>query len=45
MSKRVKIDVYLTKEHKEIIRKKASKLDLSLSDYLRLKGLGRLKDD
>ena len=45
MSPRVKIDVYLRKEDKEIIKKKASKLDLSLSDYLRLKALDRIKED
>jgi hypothetical protein len=44
MPDRVKIDVYLTKEHKAIIKKKAAKLDMSLSDYLRLKALEKIND-
>jgi hypothetical protein len=45
MSSRVKIDVYLRKEDKAKIKKKALKLDLSLSDYLRLKALDKIKED
>ena len=44
MSKgKVKIDVYLTEEHKKIIQKKAKELGLSDSDYMRLKALDKLK--
>ena len=45
MSKRVKIDVYLSKHHKEEIQKRAKNLDLSLSDYLKLKALDLLKEN
>ena len=44
MQKRYKIDVYLSKEHKEIIRKKADKFGLSISDYVKLKSLDILKE-
>jgi len=42
--KRIKIEVYLTAEDKSEIQKRANKLDISLSDYLKLKALNRLKD-
>jgi hypothetical protein len=42
---KVKIDVYLSKEHKEEILKRANKLGLSLSDYMKLKALDKLKDE
>ena len=45
MSKREKIDVYLTKEYKREIQKRASKVDLSLSDYLKLKALNKLNEE
>ncbi len=43
MPLRVKIDVYLTKEQKKLIEIEAKKLDISLSDYLKLTGLGVIK--
>mgnify|MGYP002725625438 CR=1 FL=1 len=45
MSKRVKIDVYLTEKHKKEIQKRAEKLDLSLSDYVKLKALDLIKGE
>ena len=42
--KKVKIDVYLVKEHKKQIQQRADKMDLSLSDYMRLKALDMLKE-
>ena len=45
MSKRTKIDVYLSKDHKQEIQKKASSLDLSLSDYMKLKALDLLTEN
>jgi hypothetical protein len=45
VTNRVKIDVYLTKEQKKVIERKAKKLDVSLSDYLKLKALGVLEDE
>ena len=45
MSRKVKIDVYLTAEHKKEIEKRAKKLDISLSDYVKLKALDILKGD
>ena len=44
MSKRVKIEVYLTKEDKKEIQKKANKLDIPLSVYVKLKALDKLKE-
>jgi hypothetical protein len=44
MSK-LKIDVYLSQEHKKEIQKRAKKLDLSLSDYMKLKALDLLKEN
>jgi len=44
MSKRVKIDVYLSKEHKNKISIKAKELDLSVSDYMKLKALDMLNE-
>jgi hypothetical protein len=44
MSKRVKIEVYLTQKMKKEIQKRASVLDLSLSDYMKLKALDEIKD-
>ena len=43
-TKRVKIDVYLTEEHKKEILKEAKKLDLSVSDYMKLKALNLIKE-
>jgi len=43
MSNRVKIDVYLNKEHKIEIQKRAAKTGLSVSDYMKLKALDLLK--
>jgi hypothetical protein len=45
MSKRIKIDVYFTKEQKKIIEEKANKLAISLSDYMKLKALDILKNE
>lgn len=44
MQKKVKIDVYLTPKHKEEIKKKADALDLTLSEYMKLKALDLLKE-
>jgi hypothetical protein len=44
MSRRIKIEVYLTEEHKKEIQKRADKLDLSLSDYMKLKVLDKIKE-
>jgi len=41
---REKIDVYLSSEHKKEIQKRAKLLDLSLSDYVKLKALDLIKD-
>ena len=35
MLRKAKIDVYLSKEHKKKILKRAKKLDLSVSDYMK----------
>ena len=43
MSGRVKIDVYLSRERKKEILRKAALLDLSISDYMKLKALDMLK--
>ena len=43
--KRIKIEVYLTEKNKEDIQKRADRLDISASDYLKLKALDRLKED
>ncbi len=45
MSKRVKIDVYLSSSHKNEILKRAKKLDLSVSDYMKLKALDMIKNE
>jgi hypothetical protein len=42
---KVKIDVYLSEEHKKRIQDRASRLDLSLSDYVKLKALDMLKEE
>jgi hypothetical protein len=44
MLKRVKIDVYLDKKTKEEILRRSKKLDLSISDYMKLKALDKLKE-
>ncbi|HLG25044.1 MAG TPA: hypothetical protein VI564_09000 [Candidatus Nanoarchaeia archaeon] len=44
MEKRIKIEVYLNKKDKIEIQKRADKLDISASDYLKLKALDRLKE-
>ena len=44
MPKKVKIDVYLLPKHKEEIKKKADSLDLTLSEYMKLKALDMLKE-
>jgi len=44
--KRIFFTVYLrNKEEKKIIEKKASKFGVSVSTYLKLKALGKIKDD
>lgn len=43
-SKRVKIDVYLSEAHKDEIQRRAEALDLSVSDYMKLKALDLLKE-
>ena len=45
MSRRIKIEVYLNQKDKKIILEKAKKLDISASDYLKLKALNRLKEN
>ncbi len=45
MHAKVKIDVYLTEKHKAEIKRKADELDLSLSEYMRLKALDLLRED
>lgn len=42
--KRVKIDVYISQEHKKEILKRAKLMDLSVSDYMKLKALDMLKE-
>lgn len=42
--KRIKIEVYLTERDKQEIQKRADKLDISSSDYLKLKALDKLKE-
>ena len=42
---KVKIDVYLSKEHKKKILDRAKKLDLSVSDYMKLKALDLLQEN
>jgi|GEM_PF-1420170 len=44
MSARVKIDVYLSAEHKREIQARAKQFDLSISDYMKLKALDLLQD-
>ena len=44
MPKKVKIDVYLTQEHKKEIEKRAKKLDVSVSDYVKLKALDLINE-
>ena len=43
--RRIKIDVYLSKNHKDEILKRAKKLGLSVSDYMKLKALDLLKNE
>lgn len=43
-NQRFKIDVYLTKEQKKEIARRATKIGLSVSDYVKLKSLDLLKD-
>lgn len=45
MRKKLKIDVYINERDKREIQKRAERLDLSLSDYMKLKALDRLKED
>lgn len=45
MLRKVKIDVYLTQRIKKEIEKRAKALDLSLSDYMKLKALDQLRED
>ena len=45
MAKKVKIEVYLSEEHKKKILARAAKFDLSASDYMKLKALNLLKDE
>lgn len=42
---KVKIDVYLSEPHKKRILARAKKLDLSVSDYMKLKALDMLKEE
>jgi hypothetical protein len=42
--RRIKIDVYLNKEQKDIIKRKSDKLGLSLSDYMKLKAVDALNE-
>ena len=42
---RVKIEVYLSEAHKKRILDRAKQLDLSLSDYVKLKALDLLNDE
>lgn len=44
MAKRIKIEVYLTQKDKRLILQKANRLDISASDYLKLKALNRLRE-
>jgi len=44
MLKRTKIDVYLSENHKKEIQKRAAKLGLSLSDYMKLKALDKIRE-
>jgi mobilization protein NikA len=44
MSRKTKIDVYLSEKHKKAIQKRAQKFDLSVSDYMKLKALDMLND-
>ena len=41
----MKIDVYLTKEQKVEIVKRARKVGLSVSDYMKLKALDKLRSE
>ena len=41
---RVKIEVYLTKNLKKQIEKRAGQFDLTLSDYMKLKALDKLNE-
>ncbi|MBN1157701.1 hypothetical protein JXA85_08845 [Candidatus Woesearchaeota archaeon] len=41
---RIKIEVYLTEKDKQEIQRRANQLDISSSDYLKLKALDRLKE-
>ena len=43
--RKVKIDVYLSEEHKKRIQNRATKFDLSVSDYMKLKALDLLKEE
>jgi hypothetical protein len=45
LDKRIKIDVYLSKEQKDKIKRNADKLGLSLSDYMKLKAVDALKEE
>jgi len=45
LENRVKIDVYISREHKKEILKRAKLLDLSVSDYMKLKALDLIKDE
>ena len=45
LENRVKIDVYISREHKKEILKRAKLLGLSVSDYMKLKALDMLKDE
>ena len=43
--KRVFLTVYLSEEKKKTIEEKAKAFGVSVSTYLKLKALGRIKDD
>lgn len=42
---KAKIDVYLSETHKKLILDRAKKLDLSVSDYVKLKALDLLNEN
>jgi len=44
MSERVKIDVYLDKNSKKEILRRAQAIGLSISDYMKLKALDLLRE-
>jgi hypothetical protein len=43
--RKAKIDVYLSEDHKKAILARARSLDLSVSDYVKLKALDMLREE